>query len=295
MIKDLYKNKKPVISFEIFPPKKDGSIDSIYNTIDKLKDLMPDFISITYGASGSTRDKTVEIASIIKNKFCIETLTHLTCIALTEEKLNTFLQELESNNINNILALRGDIPKDFSITDLKNSPFTYASDLIQSIKKHTSMSIGAACYPEGHFESSSLLKDIEHLKMKVDSGVDFLITQLFFDNELLYNFLDLACKKGINVPISAGIMPVTNHKQIRRIITLSGASLPAKFSRMLAQYEHDSAALKEAGIAYATDQIIDLLSWGIDGIHIYTMNKPDISRDIINNIRHIIHSHKDSK
>lgn len=288
MIKNLYASKKPVISFEIFPPKRDGSVDSIYDTIEKLKGLEPDYISVTYGAGGSTQDKTAEISSIIQNKFGIETLAHLTCVGLSENKLNSFIDELSVNNVHNIMALRGDLPKDYIASQDAVASFSYASDLIDSIKKHHSISIGAACYPEGHFESHSLEADIENLKIKVDQGVDFLVTQLFFDNELFYKFMDLIRKKGIDIPVSAGIMPVTNHKQIERIITLSGASLPAKFSRMLAKYEHNPEALREAGIAYATDQIIDLLSWGIDGIHIYTMNRPETCIAIVDNIRHII-------
>lgn len=287
LIKDIFKNKKPVISFEIFPPKKDTPIDTIYETIADLKDLKPDFISVTYGAGGSTQDKTVEIASIVKNKYNIEALAHLTCVSLTENKLKTFIEQLKANNVHNIMALRGDLPEDFDLALLKASPYKYASDLVKSIKLDNEISIGSACYPEGHFESKSLEKDIENLKIKVDNGADFLITQLFFDNEHFYNFKDLAYKKGLNIPISAGIMPVTNKKQIERMIGLSGASLPTKFTRIMARYENNPEALKEAGIVYATEQIIDLLSSGIDGIHIYTMNRPETCRKIINNITSI--------
>jgi len=286
-IKNIYKKKKPIISFEIFPPKKESPVDTIYDTIESLKDLKPDFISVTYGAGGSTRDKTIEIASLIKNKYYIETLAHLTCISLTEEKLQKFIEELKENNIQNIMALRGDLPQNFNEELFQKSQYKYASDLIKSIKKDDEICIGGACYPEGHFECSSLEKDIENLKIKVDSGADFLITQLFFDNESFYRFIDLAYKKRINVPISAGIMPVTNKKQIERMISLSGASLPAKFSRIMAKYENNPQALKEAGIVYATEQIIDLLSWGIDGIHLYTMNRPETVRRIIQNISNI--------
>jgi methylenetetrahydrofolate reductase (NADPH) len=286
-IKNIYKKKKPIISFEIFPPKKESPIDTIYDTIESLKDLKPDFISVTYGAGGSTRDKTIEIASLIKNKYYIETLAHLTCISLTEEKLQKFIEELKENNIQNIMALRGDLPQNFNEELFQKNEYKYASDLIKSIKKDDEICIGGACYPEGHFECSSLEKDIENLKIKVDSGADFLITQLFFDNESFYRFIDLSYKKGINVPISAGIMPVTNKKQIERMISLSGASLPAKFSRIMAKYENNPQALKEAGIVYATEQIVDLLSWGIDGIHLYTMNRPETVRRIIQNISNI--------
>lgn len=286
-IKNIYKIKKPIISFEIFPPKKESSIDTIYDTIEALKDLKPDFISVTYGAGGSTRDKTIEIASIIKNKYYIETLAHLTCVSLTEEKLKNFIKDLKANNIQNIMALRGDLPKDFDESLFEKGEYKYASDLVRVIRKDNEISIGGTCYPEGHFESQSLEEDVENLKRKVEAGTDFLITQLFFDNECLYRFMDLACKKGINVPISAGVMPVTNKKQIQRMISLSGASLPARFTRIIAKYENNPQALREAGTLYATEQIVDLLSWGIDGIHLYTMNRPDTARRIMQNISNI--------
>lgn len=289
-IKDIYKKKKPVISFEIFPPKKDDSIDTIYDTIEALKDLKPDFISVTYGAGGSTRDKTVEIASIIKNRYYIEASAHLTCVSLTEDKLEKFIKELKDNNIQNIMALRGDLPADCGADLFDKGQYKYASDLVNYISKSRGISIGAACYPEGHLECRSLEEDVENLKIKVDAGADFLVTQLFFDNERFYNFMDLAAKKGVNVPISAGIMPATNKKQIERMVSLSGASLPAKFTRIMEKYENNPQALKEAGIIYATEQIIDLLSWGIDGIHLYTMNRPETCRRIIQSISNIRHA-----
>lgn len=287
LIKNLFTGKKPVISFEIFPPKKDGDIETIYDTIDGLKDLNPDFISVTYGAGGSTSKKTIEIASIIKNKYYIESLAHLTSVSLTKDKLKDILTELKKNNINNILALRGDFPQDMLEEDKLNRDFQYASDLVAEIKNNGEFSIGGACYPEGHLESINLMDDISNLKKKVDSGADFLITQLFFDNEYLYKFKEAALKNSINVPISAGIMPVTSKKQIERIVELSGATLPAKFIRIMDKYEHNPQALKEAGIAYATEQIIDLISWGVDGIHLYTMNRPETARKIIQNIAQI--------
>jgi methylenetetrahydrofolate reductase (NADPH) len=287
LIKDIFNQKKPVISFEIFPPKKYSNIDVIYSTLEALKDLRPDFISVTYGAAGSTRDKTVEIASIIKNKYDIEALAHLTCIGLDQEGLDKIIGELIKNNVRNVMALRGDLPEGMDKKELDSSSFAHASDIIASIKKHEDFSTGGACYPEVHPECESLDKDIENLKLKVDSGADFLVTQLFFDNDKFYNFMDKARKAGINVPISAGIMPVTNKKQIERMISLSNATLPSKFRRILDKYENDGEALKEAGIVYATEQIIDLLSWGIDGIHLYTMNRPETCRKIINNITSI--------
>ncbi len=284
LIRDIFNQKKPVISFEIFPPKKDSNIDVIYSTLEALKDLRPDFISVTYGAGGSTRDKTVEIASIVKNKYNIEALAHLTCIGLNNEGLNRILGELAENNVKNIMALRGDLPEGMDKKVLEESSFSHASDIITSIKKLGDFCTGGACYPEVHPECDSLDKDIENLKFKVDCGADFLVTQLFFDNEKFYTFMDKARKAGINIPISAGIMPVTNKKQIERMVSLSNATLPVKFRRIMDKYEHNPEALKEAGIAYATEQIIDLLSWGIDGIHLYTMNRPETCRRIINNI-----------
>lgn len=287
LIKDIFKAKKPVISFEIFPPKKDDDIQTIYSTIEALKDLRPDFISVTYGAGGSTRDKTVEIASIVKNKYNIEALAHLTCIGLEEQGLSNIINDLRKINVHNIMALRGDIPEGMDKEALAKSSFSHASDIISSIKDRKDFCAGAACYPEIHPESSDLDTDLRNLKYKVDCGADFLATQLFFDNDKFYNFMDKASKIGINIPVTAGIMPVTNRRQIERMVALSNASLPEKFKRIMEKYEHNPEALKEAGIVYATEQIIDLLSWGIDGIHLYTMNRPETCRRIMNNITSI--------
>jgi methylenetetrahydrofolate reductase (NADPH) len=287
LIKNLFSGKKPVISFEIFPPKKDSDIETIYTTLEGLKDLNPDFISVTYGAGGSTSNKTLEIASLIKNKYSIESLAHLTSVSLTKTKLIEIINELKKNNVNNILALRGDFPQDINEAEKLNREYQYASDLIRDIKSLGDFSIGGACYPEGHLECMNLEVDIRNLKKKIDSGTDFLITQLFFDNDYLYKFRDNLAKNSITVPISAGIMPVTSKKQIERIVELSGATLPAKFVRIMEKYEHNPEALKEAGTAYATEQIIDLLSSGIDGIHLYTMNRPDTAKKIIQNIGEI--------
>lgn len=285
LIKDLYAKKETVISFEIFPPKKDSPIETIYRTIDELRDLRPDFISVTYGSGGGSRDRTVEIASLVKNKYLTECLAHLTCITSTPEDTENTLKQLMENGINNILALRGDIPNEFKKT--LDMPYLYAKDLIRNVNKQTGFCVGAAAYPEGHISCESIDRDIEHLKEKVDSGVDFLITQLFFDNELFYAFREKVRKKGIDIPISAGIMPVLNKNQINRMVELSGAALPNKFKRVMDKYENNPEALREAGIAYATEQIIDLLSSGIDGIHLYTMNKAEVARKIVNNITEI--------
>lgn len=281
-IKDMYHKEKTLISFEIFPPKKDTNIESIYNTIDVLSSLEPNFISVTYGAGGSTNNKTVEIASIIKNKYNIESLAHLTCITSTKNYIENTLNDLKQNNINNILALRGDFP--YNSPKSTKLEYKYASDLIKHIKSTEDFSIGAACYPEGHIECKDFNEDLLNLKHKVDIGAEFLISQLFFDNEYFYKFIEKAKELKINVPISVGIMPVINKIQALKITSLCRATLPSKFVRILNKYEHNPEALKEAGIAYATEQIIDLLSYGADGIHIYTMNKPEVAKKILSNI-----------
>ena len=287
LIKDLFNNNKPVISFEIFPPKKNSPIETIYNTIEELKDLRPDFISVTYGAGGSSQGNTVQIASIIKNKYSIEALAHLTCVTSTKQDIDNILSSLKKENIENILALRGDIPSDPDFKFPDPLHYHYASDLVKEIKDTDNFCIAGACYPEGHFECIDKLKDLENLKKKVYSGTDFLITQLFFDNNVFYDFYEKAQSNNINIPISAGIMPVINKNQINRIASLCGATIPKKLIRIIEKYEYNPEALKEAGIAFATDQIIDLLSWGVDGIHLYTMNKPELATKIVNNITEI--------
>lgn len=286
-IKDLFNKNKTLLSFEIFPPKKDYPIETIFNTIDELKDLEPDFISVTYGAGGTSKDRTIEIASKIKNDYQIEALAHLTCISSTQKEIKEMLEALKNNHIENILALRGDMPEDQEAIDTSQLNYRYAKDLIKYINDIGGYSVGAACYPEGHVDCNNRIQDIKHLKEKAESGVDFLITQLFFDNELFYRFMEELDLAGVNIPVSAGIMPVLNSKQILRIQKLSGCSLPPKFKRILEKYEHNPQALKEAGEAYALEQIIDLMAWGIDGIHLYTMNKSETARKIAQNIKTI--------
>ena len=275
-ISKLFKTKT-VYSFEIFPPKKTSPIDTIYTTLDELKGLSPDFISVTYGAGGSSnKDATIEIASAIKNKYNLESVAHLPCIYLTKENVYEMLKVFNNKSIENILALRGDINP---YIPPKND-FKYASDLISFIKENGNFNTIAACYQEGHTESKSLKEDIKNLKYKVDSGANHLITQLFFDNNCFYYFLELVRKEGIDVPIQAGIMPVTNKNQIDRIVKLSGATLPKKFTAMLDKYENKDLELKEAGIEYAIEQILDLISQGVDGIHLYTMNNPYVAKKV---------------
>lgn len=281
-ISTLFNESKPIISFEIFPPKQTTSIESIYSTIDALAPLSPDFISVTYGAGGSTQGKTVQIASLLKNQYNITPLAHLTCVGGSKESIDQILDELEREGVHNILALRGDLPEGSSLGD-----FSYASDLIKYIKQRDSFDVAAACYPEKHIEALTLEEDIKHLQYKVDCGAELLISQLFFDNDAFYKWRENVRSQGIHTPIVAGIMPITSGKQLERMVTLCGASIPASIQNLIKAYNHNAQALKEAGIAYATMQIIDLLASGVDGIHLYTMNQADIAKRIMENIRGI--------
>lgn len=286
-IKELFENKKTVLSLEVFPPKIDSPVETIFNTLNELKDINPDFISVTYGAGGKAKDRTIEIASKIKNEYNIESLAHLTCISATKNQINNIFSDMKLNNIENILAMRGDIPEDPDFEFPNPLHYKHASDLINEVKAEGGFSIGAACYPEGHVDCESKVKDIKYLKNKVDMGADFLISQLFFDNDHFFRFMEEIDIAGINVPVSAGIMPVLNKNQIVRITKLAGCAIPPKFQRILDKYEYNPEALKEAGEAYAIEQIIDLLAWGVNGIHLYTMNKPDTAKRIIGNIENI--------
>lgn len=285
-IKEIYENKNPVFSFEIFPPNKNFPEEKLKEVIKELSTLKPDFISVTYGAGGTTKSGTVEIASYIKNTLKIETLSHLTCIGSKKEEIIHFLKELKENNIKNILALRGDIPhgKDESIYE--QGDYKYASDLIKDIKENDNFSIGAAFYPETHYENNDLI-DLIHLKEKVDMGADFLISQIFFENETFFRFREQAEKLSIYVPLIAGIMPVTNAAQIKRITSLCKSKIPLKLEKILDKYGNNPESMKKAGIAYATEQIIELMSNDIKGVHLYTMNKTDTTREILNNINFV--------
>lgn len=286
-IKELYHEKKIVISLEIFPPKLEMPVETVYRTLDELEGLKPDFISVTYGAGGKAKDRTVEIASKIKSDYGIESLAHLTCISSTEEQIKNTFKQMKENNIENILALRGDIPENTDFIVPISREHRYAKDLITEIRNEGGFSIGAACYPEGHVECENRIKDIKHLREKVDRGTDFLISQLFFDNEIFFRFMEELDLAGIDVPVSAGIMPVMSKNQILRMTKLSGCSLPPKFRRIVDRYENNPESLKEAGEAYAIEQMIDLMTWGVRGIHLYTMNKPDTAKRILKNIENI--------
>ena len=280
-VKELFGKGKTVLSFEVFPPKKTSSIDTVYSTIEQLTDLKPAYISVTYGAGGNlANNSTCEIASAIKNKYNTEAMAHVTCVNCTKSDLETILARFRDANIENILALRGDINPDIP----PKTDFRYASELVTFIKEHGNFGISGACYPEVHAEAPDMVTDILNLKKKVDAGAETLVTQLFFDNKAFYDFRDKVRIAGIDVPVSAGIMPVTNKSQIERMVSMCGASLPQKFTKMIQKYEFNQEALIDAGIAYATDQIVDLISNGVEGIHLYTMNNPYVARKITESI-----------
>lgn len=272
---ELFKTKS-TLSFEVFPPKSTTPVESIYNTIDGLAPLKPDFISVTYGAGGSSNNATIGICDAIKHKYGIEAAAHLPCINLTKEKVLSELEELKKCGIENILALRGDINPDIP----PKEEFHYASELVAFIKEHGDFNIIGACYPEGHPQAPSMVEDIKHLKEKVDAGCSQLISQLFFDNEDFYAFREKTAIAGINVPIEAGIMPVTNRRQIERMATLCHAKLPKKFITIMEKYENNPIAMRDAGIAYAVSQIVDLIANDVNGIHLYTMNNPYVAEKI---------------
>lgn len=285
-IADIFK-KKTVFSFEVFPPKKESGVETIYKTLEELKDLNPDFISVTYGAGGVgvANATTIDLCSMIKNKYGLETIAHLSCLYNTEESIDRILNQLKENGIENILALRGDVNPDFEV---KND-FKYASDLTEYImSKNMGFNVSGACYPEVHQEAENMIADIQNLKKKVDAGADHLISQLFFDNNAFYDFIEKVRIAGINVPVEAGIMPVTNKKQIERMVSMCGASIPAKLSKLLQKFGDDHIAMRDAGISYAVDQIIDLVANGVEGVHIYTMNDPYVAKRISDSVANII-------
>lgn len=282
MIKNFYREKKPVFSLEVFPPKEAADISVTYNALDEMKKLQPDFISVTYGAGGGTRKRTVEIASYIQNTCQIEALAHLTCAALDEAALAAYLEELQKANVKNVLALRGDMPKDMTKEAFDNRCFLHAKHLIEAIPKHAGSSIGAACYPEVHPEASSKEADISFLKEKEEAGADFFISQLFFDNYIFYDFMERVQKAGIRLPISAGIMPITSLSQFQRITRFSSSGVPDSLSRILTKYQDSPEDIKKAGLEFSAIQIDGLVQNGVDGIHLYTMNKPDVAASIYN-------------
>lgn len=286
-ISEMYKKKKPVFSLEIFPPKKKANIETIYNTVEELAVCKPDFISVTYGAGGNMADNsTCEIASTIKKTYGIEGVAHLTCVNSSREDVKEMIGRFHKADIKNVLALRGDIVPD----QPRKNDFEHANELAIEIQRkcNDDLDILGACYPEGHYESKSLDEDIHNLKYKIGAGANVLITQLFFDNKLFYEFIGKARMMGIKVPISAGIMPIVNSKQIEKTVALSGASLPPEFTKMISNYEYDKEGLFEAGIEYAANQIRDLITNGVDGIHLYTMNNPKVALKVYDSIKDLL-------
>ncbi|MBR1731093.1 MAG: methylenetetrahydrofolate reductase [Ruminococcus sp.] len=275
-ILDMYKKDKTILSFEVFPPKKTSPIESVYGVLEELCALNPAYVSVTYGAGGTASDNTCAIASRIKNEYKVESLAHITCVNSTKPEVESVLEQFKEHNINNVLALRGDVVPDVP----PKTDFKYASELTKFIKNYGGFNIAGACYPEVHPQAEDEISDIINLKKKVDAGAEFLISQLFYDNNSFYDFTKRCRLAGINVPIEAGIMPVINKNQIQRMVTLCGASLPAKFTRIMNRYGDNPEAMRDAGIAYAVDQCVDLIANGVSGIHLYTMNNPYVARRI---------------
>ena len=285
-IKDMFEQKEHLVSFEIFPPNKNFSHEKLKEVTAELVEYNPDFISVTYGAGGQTKGGTIEMASHIKNNLKTEVLAHLTCVGSKKNEIHDYLQEAKSKNVKNILALRGDVPQGETEDIYNKGDYKFASELISDLRKNSEFddfSIGGAFYPETHYENNDLV-DLFHLKNKVEAGTDFLTSQMFFDNDIFIKFKEKAEKLDIKVPLVAGIMPVTNAKQIKRIIELSKCSVPQKLDKLLDKYGDNPESMKKAGIIYASEQIIELLAYGIKGIHIYTMNKPEIAKEIMKNI-----------
>ncbi len=283
MIKDMFEHKR-TLSFEVFPPKKDGEFKAAFEILDALGKLSPDFISVTYGAGGSRSGKTVEIASYIQNTLKIDAMAHLTCVGSKQEELLKIAQSLKAENINYILALRGDKPKDMSDEQFASRDFAHANDLITFLKENTSLHMAGACYPEKHFECFSMESDLNNLKRKQDAGAELFISQLFFDNDFYYTFLEKAEKKGISIPICAGIMPITAAKQLGTTVTLSGSSVPKALTDLIATYGDNPDDMRKAGIDFAIRQIRDLQENGVNDIHLYTMNKPQMAAEITKSI-----------
>lgn len=282
-IRDILAKEKPTLSFEIFPPKTEDKFESVEKASVEIAKLKPAFMSVTYGAGGGTSRYTVDIAASLKAQG-VTPLAHLTCVSSTRKQVCSVLEELWGHGIENVLALRGDIPQDGKV----EKDYRYASELIAQIKEYGDFCIGAACYPEGHVESVNKTADIKHLKEKVEAGCDFVTTQMFFDNNILYNYLYRIREQGITVPVIAGIMPVTNAVQIKRICSMSGTYLPSRFKAIVDRFGDNPAAMKQAGIAYATEQIIDLIANHVNGIHVYSMNKPDVAAQIKDSLSEII-------
>ncbi len=276
------------LSFEVFPPKSDTALENVTEATEKIAVLHPSFVSVTYGAGGGTSKYTVRVAGNIQKKYGVPALAHLTCVSSSRELVRAQIEMFKEEGINNIMALRGDLTPDIQAGGTEGLDFRYASELISEIKLHGDFCIGGACYPEIHPESANQREDIRHLKEKVDAGCDFLTTQMFFDNALLYNFLYKIREAGIRVPVIAGIMPITGAKQVERAVRLSGSFMPRRFLSLVDRFGDSPDAMRQAGIAYATDQIIDLYANGINNVHVYTMNRPDVAGQIQSNVSGIL-------
>lgn len=285
-IKDILNEKTPTVSFEIFPPNARMSLNQVMSAAAAMAVQKPDFMSVTYGAAGGTKENTVKIAASLQDYLGIPSIAHLTCVATEKERVKAIALEMKAAGIENVLALRGDIQE--GIPYPAPDKYAHAAELVAGIRQLGDFCIGGACYPEGHPEAGSREQDILYLKEKVDAGCDFLTTQMFFDNDLFRDYMYCIREKGITVPVLAGIMPVTNAAQLRRIYTLSQARMPKKFERLVDKFGDKPEAMMQAGIAYAVDQIIDLIASGVSGIHIYTMNKPQVAARIMDNLRDVI-------
>ena len=282
---DILKNKRVTLSFEVFPPKTADAVPTALAAAEAIAALHPDFMSVTYGAGGGTSDFTVHIASAVKKTYGVEVMPHLTCLSSTKEKVTETLQDYKEAGFETIMALRGDVPADGT----RKNDFEHATDLMKQIKSFdSSMALGGACYPEGHPESPSLAADIENIRSKVDAGAQFLSTQMFFDNSLFYSYLNRLHAAGIDVPVLAGIMPITNKRILTRSLAMSGTAVPARYIAMVDAYGDSPEAMKQAGIAYATEQILDLYANGVRNVHVFAMNKPDVAKAVFENIRPIL-------
>ena len=282
---DILKNKRVTLSFEVFPPKTVDAVPTALAAAEAIAALHPDFMSVTYGAGGGTSDFTVHIASAVKKTYGVEVMPHLTCLSSTKEKVTETLQDYKEAGFETIMALRGDVPADGT----RKNDFEHATDLMKQIKSFdSSMALGGACYPESHPESPSLVADIENIRRKVDAGAQFLSTQMFFDNSLFYSYLNRLHAAGINVPVLAGIMPITNKRILTRSLAMSGSAVPARYIAMVDAYGDSPEAMKQAGIAYATEQILDLYANGVRNVHVFAMNKPDVAKAVFENIRPVL-------
>ena len=287
-ITELLKTEKPSLSFEVFPPKTDLGFESVERAVLEIAALSPSFMSVTYGAGGGTSKYTLKIAQEINEKYSVPTIAHLTCVSSTKETVREMVRSIKDAGVENIMALRGDIPQGMENADRSRWDYNYAVELVRELRECGDFCIGGACYPEVHPESRNQNEDIKFLKEKVDAGCDFLTTQMFFDNNLLYNYLYKIREAGITVPVVAGIMPITNASQVERAIKLSGSHMPQRFKALVDRFGSDPDAMMQAGIAYATDQIIDLFANNVTNVHVYTMNKPEVAMKIQSNLSAIL-------